>query len=147
MKEYYKKRVKVDFAPGVHLDSSEEEFDWGEPESPGTKKKKAKKAEIREKKAQSPKKDWNLYVNKDNTDKKYIKMSDRGVVKPLHLRSKSTARPPVHNLDSTVKSKRRYDGDVQQSLTSEALVKLPSIDHSKVDQLWEMFNDGQLETK
>ena len=46
-----------------------------------------------------------------------------------------------------MKTKTRYNDDVQGSVNEEILQKLPSIDHSKVDNLWKMFTEGQLETK
>ena len=68
-KEYYNKRVKRDFAPGVD-NSSSDEYDFGDEDSPdsptGKKRALSKEKEATDKKkGNKEKKDWNMFFNKD----------------------------------------------------------------------------------
>ena len=83
MKEYYNKRVKVDFLPqGDQSDSYDDEEETNSPTSPSPERKKEldakkKKKESKQKRknlADKPKGDWNSYFWADDKKKaSYVK--------------------------------------------------------------------------
>ena len=101
MQEYYKNRVKADFAP--NLEENELENDDQSPSSPEAVKQrnlkieKVRKAKERKLKIQNEKPEWRpLYVDPNKPKIQYVKNSDKGVLPPkLRYQNKTNLSTPI----------------------------------------------------